>query len=215
MQYEFDLVYRCENLYFGRFDMTEEEKNSDAAFIIKKALEETFESPLTEITQRCGGFHITSGESIFDFVGKTKLVFLRRDLEREFGLTYAFDDNETATESDLFGKMRDYVGKNYLKDDFGVKDIVSYMKMERSIVDITFKSNCGMSAKDYIIKMRLEMAKDLILLRTNMADCAARCGFGSEKTMRRVFNEKLGMTPSKYRKTMLGEYAERDNDDEL
>ena len=215
MKYEFSIVYKYENLYFGRFDMTDEEKREEAYFIIKKALEELFDDPLSKVTEINDTFLITSGESIFDYVGRAKLVLLRRDLEREFCLTFSLQDDEPPVRSDVFGKMCDYVGKNYLYADFSAKSIADYMEMDKTTVDIAFKTNCGMPAKDYIMKKRIDMAKELLLLRTNMDDCAERCGFGSEKTMRRAFKEKLNMTPAQFKKIGLNVYSDRAVDDEF
>ena len=65
---------------------------------------------------------------------------------------------------------------------------------------IAFKKQTGYFFKDYLCQKRLQVAMDL-LIRTEvpMREVALQSGFGSVATFNRVFREKNGCTPTRYR----------------
>ncbi len=64
-----------------------------------------------------------------------------------------------------------------------------------------FRRELGMSPGRYIEQVRVEAAQaQLTASGDGMATIARRCGFGSEESMRRVFQKVLGIAPSDYRR---------------
>ncbi|AYF79531.1 helix-turn-helix domain-containing protein [Nocardia yunnanensis] len=63
-----------------------------------------------------------------------------------------------------------------------------------------FRRELGMSPGQYIERVRVEAAQaQLTSTGDGVATIARRCGFGSEESMRRVFQKALGVAPSDYR----------------
>lgn len=68
-----------------------------------------------------------------------------------------------------------------------------------------FKQATGITPSEYLSKIRLERAKEFLSM-TDMAikDIAPKCGFESEYYFSNVFKKYTGMTPSAFRKKIVG-----------
>ncbi|GAA3440048.1 GlxA family transcriptional regulator [Kutzneria kofuensis] len=62
-----------------------------------------------------------------------------------------------------------------------------------------FHDEIGTTPARYVELLRLEAAQDLLSRGHTVASAAARSGFGSDETLRRVFVQRLGVTPGAYR----------------
>ncbi|WP_369637679.1 GlxA family transcriptional regulator [Nocardia sp. JMUB6875] len=63
-----------------------------------------------------------------------------------------------------------------------------------------FRRELGMSPGQYLERVRIEAAQAQLSGGSDgVATIARRCGFGSEESMRRIFQKALGVTPSDYR----------------
>ena len=63
-----------------------------------------------------------------------------------------------------------------------------------------FRDEVGMTPARYVEQTRLEAAKVLMVTSDHSQEAVARrAGFGSPKTMRRIFRRNLGVSPGGYR----------------
>jgi AraC-like DNA-binding protein len=68
-----------------------------------------------------------------------------------------------------------------------------------------FKKTLGISPIQYLIQMRIDEAKQLLLLSQDpIATIAEKVGFEDQLYFSRVFKKKVGITPSQFRKVMRG-----------
>lgn len=95
---------------------------------------------------------------------------------------------------------RDFIVQNYNKD-ISLGDIARYVYLSESYFAHSFKDVFGTSPKNYILKLRIETAKD-ILRKTDMkvSDIAASVGFLSQQRFNDIFKKMESVTPLKYRK---------------
>ena len=64
-----------------------------------------------------------------------------------------------------------------------------------------FKEITGYSTIDYLISCRLSAAKRLLSSTDiNIKEIIYQCGFSDESNFSRMFKEKVGITPSEFRK---------------
>ena len=69
----------------------------------------------------------------------------------------------------------------------------------------SFPRYVGCTLGDYLARIRLRHAFDLLQTReTTIASVAAECGFSDQAHLCRVFKKNTGLTPSGYRKLLLG-----------
>lgn len=113
-------------------------------------------------------------------------------------------------------KNRDYVGatsrikieeaKNYIDihfadADLSISHIADKFDISEAYLRKIFKSLYNTSPSQYIIDMRIQKAKELMKSDIlSMEECAVMSGFCTLQYFARVFKERTGMTPGKYRK---------------
>ncbi len=83
--------------------------------------------------------------------------------------------------------------------DWSVAAMAAFMGMsERSLMRAYGRATATTPARA-VERLRLEAARRLLEAGHPIKRVAARCGFGSEESLRRVFLKRLGVTPSDYR----------------
>lgn len=95
---------------------------------------------------------------------------------------------------------REYILTNYYKD-ITLSDVAKYVFLSESYFAHCFKDQFGTSPKNYILKVRIEVSKDM-LAKTDMkiSDIASSVGFLSQQRFNDIFKKMEHMTPLKYRK---------------
>lgn len=74
-----------------------------------------------------------------------------------------------------------------------------------------FKLATGKTPYEYLLSLRLEEAKRLLLTENYpMTQIAERCGFTGQSYFNYVFKKETGQTPSAYRRKMLDSYLKED-----
>ncbi|MCD8023244.1 MAG: response regulator [Lachnospiraceae bacterium] len=100
---------------------------------------------------------------------------------------------------DVVEKIMIYIQRNYQKDlnqDF----IASLFYLNRSYLSTLFKSRTGMKFVDYLNKVRLEKAMELLATSDRkMYQIARSVGYDNVKYFFRVFKKSTGLTPEQYR----------------
>ena len=69
-----------------------------------------------------------------------------------------------------------------------------------------FTEYYGITPSDYILKIRISAAKQLLITKDDsIARIAADCGFSSQSYFNYSFKKQTGLSPLKYRKKMLSQ----------
>lgn len=69
-----------------------------------------------------------------------------------------------------------------------------------------FTEYYGITPSDYILKIRISAAKQLLITKDDsLARIAADCGFSSQSYFNYSFKKQTGLSPLKYRKKMLSQ----------
>lgn len=98
-------------------------------------------------------------------------------------------------------KAMDFVAASLSNSAIGVSQIAGKLGMSRNRFAAKFKAATGSSPKDYIMTARLQKALSLIKgTELSIAEVAHSCGFSTPNYFARFFVEKMGMTPSAFRK---------------
>ena len=93
-----------------------------------------------------------------------------------------------------------YIRENYSDQMMGATSIADQFKISPSYLSRIFKADMGIGIVDYILTVRTEAAKKLLLeteLSTN--DIAVEVGFSNRWVLTRVFKKVVGGTPGVYR----------------
>lgn len=114
-------------------------------------------------------------------------------------------ERRQATRKDLAKKIMKYIESNYTRVDLCLMSIAEKFKLSTAYISQVFKEETGKNFSDCLEEIRLAHA--CRLLRTTdlgVAEIAAQSGYGSDKAFRRAFKRVKGMSPTEFRKTLLG-----------
>jgi len=100
---------------------------------------------------------------------------------------------------ELLNIAKEYIDNNY-SQDLSLSQISKYIYLSDSYFAHSFKNKFGISPKSYILKVRIDAAKEL-LENTDMkvSDVAASVGFSSQQRFNDIFRKYENITPLKYR----------------
>ena len=114
-----------------------------------------------------------------------------------FELLYRTSRRET--KDDKLSEAHRYVKYNYMMK-LTVEDISTLFGFERSYLYRLFKKRYGMSVKEYIIKVRMDKAKELLKEGNTVTQTAELVGYPDEFAFSKAFKNYLKMSPLVYKK---------------
>lgn len=100
---------------------------------------------------------------------------------------------------DRFGLLHAWIG-DHLADPLSLRVLARQARMSPRSFGRHYAEEVGMTPMKAVEKLRVEAARLLLAdTRLPVKQIAARCGFGSEETLRRSFVRTLAVAPSDYR----------------
>ncbi|OKH55991.1 AraC family transcriptional regulator [Calothrix sp. HK-06] len=95
-------------------------------------------------------------------------------------------------------KTIDYI-QSHLSEDISLENIAAYVGISQYYFVRLFKQSTGYSPYQYLIKCRIERAKQLMMLRQgSITDIAVLVGFTSQSQFGRHFKRFTGITPKEF-----------------
>ena len=93
----------------------------------------------------------------------------------------------------------DYM-RNHLNEPFSVGKLVNHIGYGRSRLFELFRANTGMTPNDYLRRLRLEAARELLSNTSrSVTEIAFKVGFNSSQYFSTVFLQYTGLTPTGFR----------------
>lgn len=93
-----------------------------------------------------------------------------------------------------------------LSKDLDLKILASESGYSRNHFLRMFRAATGVTPHQYLIRLRVTKAQDLIRNRSHrLLDVALACGFSSHAHLSRVFRQLIGATPSEYRRSVVAQ----------
>ncbi|MEI7025384.1 helix-turn-helix domain-containing protein [Paenibacillus sp. y28] len=98
--------------------------------------------------------------------------------------------------------------KKHLGDNVGVQEIASSIGISVSLASQMFKQETNETIHEYLTKLRMERAGELLIETTSkISDIALQVGYQHENSFIRVFRKYKDITPGKYRELMRNHEA--------
>jgi len=104
-------------------------------------------------------------------------------------------------------EVKDYILDNILEPSLSLNYVAEVMHISPAYLSRMFKKETGMTFVEYLMDCKLNTAKNLLLLNTDMKidDLCNTIGYSSPQYFIRKFKIKFGSTPSEYRLTHIRE----------
>lgn len=98
-----------------------------------------------------------------------------------------------------------YVKEHFKEEDLSVSQIADKFQMNLSYISKQFKKQNGDGLYDYINKIRVDMAKQLLMEgNDSIISIARQVGFYNDKSFIRVFKKYQGITPGRFKEINAG-----------
>ncbi|WP_010681146.1 AraC family transcriptional regulator [Acetivibrio cellulolyticus] len=112
--------------------------------------------------------------------------------------------NKSSKLKELIQVSVSYINNNYERE-ISLKDIAQYVFLSTSYFTRAFKEETGISPINYLLKTRIERAKELLKDSTlKISDIALSVGFSNQQRFNDIFKKYVKMTPLQYRKENVG-----------
>lgn len=156
-----------------------------------------------------GEIRVTMDAKLFDDVNMVKRLMNSKSIsEIQRQVDYIFtklsehykQGNDNTPISEKHNQIIEYVKENYSDQNISVTGISELFETSISSLSRLFKKNMGIGLLDYIHKLRLEDAKEL-LINTDMSikNIAEKVGYYNDVAIIRAFKRYEGVTPGKFR----------------
>ena len=90
---------------------------------------------------------------------------------------------------------------SYFRENPGLEVLAQIANYSPNYFCTVFRKNTGMTYLQYMNRLKVKYAKQLLLTTTLCeTDIAFRCGFNSQNTFLRVFKAQVGKTPMGYKR---------------
>lgn len=139
-----------------------------------------------------------------NLINNLNLIFRFQELEEYFNqffrnMSVAFDDAGFYSEKDVLENVKNYIDLHYEKD-LTQEFVAALFRLNRSYLSSAFKARMGISFVDYVNKVRISHAKELLKNTSKkMYQIAQAVGYENVKYFFRVFKKMEGVTPEQYR----------------
>ena len=159
------------------------------------ALEQTLDQLFRESDEdHCGR------DAILDRLSEVALILILRDLmdqkRLEVGLLAGLADKKLVRAINAIHANPDY--------DWTVESMAAEAAMSRARFAHRFHEIVGMTPGEYLTDWRLGLAKSMLLRGATIQAIALDVGYGSASALSRVFSNRLGMSPTEWRRSALG-----------
>ena len=102
---------------------------------------------------------------------------------------------------DRMRKIMHYIDTHY-NEKLLLSDIAAMENLDLYYMSHFFKECFGLSFQNYLMKIRCEHARQLLLLTDySLLDISMQCGFSDPKYFNKGFSDQYGCTPKEYRKS--------------
>ena len=112
-------------------------------------------------------------------------------------------DDKPAYHNELTRRISEWVDTDgYLRSGLTIKELAETLLSNRTYLSEYIKTTYGVSFCDWITGLRIEYAKSLMVQNPKLivSDIAEKSGFLSSSHFIRLFKEKTGQTPARWRK---------------
>ena len=126
---------------------------------------------------------------------------IREEMRRIFTGALAFRNSQVSRErAKNVHQARTYIENNFTDPELTLNKVASQVNLSASHFSVVFSHEVGETFKDYLTRIRIERAKEL--LRTTNQKCsevAYQCGYNDPHYFSYMFKKNTGLSPQRFR----------------
>jgi AraC-like DNA-binding protein len=110
-------------------------------------------------------------------------------------------ETELSVESGSISFVHNEITKNFMDTEFDLKKLVKHSGYVDDVLRVKFKGVYGVTPKEYLDNLRLELAKDYLRIYGNILsikEISEMCGFNDSLYFSRRFKREFSINPSDY-----------------
>lgn len=128
----------------------------------------------------------------------------RAEEYREFFREIIAELNKLDENSSRFTQVvrdtKSYIAQQFSQTDLSLQQIAEYVNFSPAYLNVLFRSETGMTVKQYLIDCRIREAKRLLRNpKVRITEIAQRCGYSNSNYFAKAFKELTGLAPGEYR----------------
>lgn len=114
------------------------------------------------------------------------------------------EDKKVVISDTAFADCVAYMNSNFFDPELDIEQVCEHMFISVSTLQRKFQEYFEMSPKQYLIKLRMNRALELLIAdELSVREIAFECGFSDEKYFSRAFKNQYGYPPSHMKKHIL------------
>lgn len=127
------------------------------------------------------------------------LVHLKRMYERNMQNSSNKQSSSEDNASYILNQLISYID-NHFSEDITLASLAEQVDMNPVYISSLFKKNFGFTFKEYLLKLRIEKATQLLKITSSTVEkIAFECGFHSSNHFCKTFKRLVGMSPLMFR----------------
>ena len=104
----------------------------------------------------------------------------------------------------IIEKAKSFINKNYMKEDLPLQDVAKYVNMSTCYFSVVFKQEVGETFINYLTALRMEKAKELLILPGYKTyEISNMIGYSNSTYFSTIFKKYVGVSPTEYRNSLL------------
>jgi AraC-like DNA-binding protein/HAMP domain-containing protein len=100
----------------------------------------------------------------------------------------------------MIAKAQEYILQNYGRGDLSLEEVANVVHVSGCYFSLIFKREVGMTFIDYLVKVRIEKAKELLAIPGNLSyEVAYQVGYNNPTYFSRTFKKHTGISPTEFK----------------
>lgn len=98
-------------------------------------------------------------------------------------------------------RVMGYIKKNYHREELSISELADYVGISNSRLSVVFKQDTGITVNQYITKVRIDRARELLSEGGyKVYEVAEKVGYGTSQYLSRIFFRETGCYPAEYKR---------------
>lgn len=98
-------------------------------------------------------------------------------------------------------RVKNYINALYMQP-IRIEGIANTLNLDRRYLSRLFKQKTGITVQEYLIKVRMEAAKEQLRRGASVAEAAQLCGYEDACNFSKIFKERFKISPGQWKKSL-------------